>query len=360
MTNGDQTRRGPRPSRTAVSPLGSALRRRMLLAYLAVLLGLYSLSVVVAVGVDSPPSDARGEALAAVLCVIGLIVGARPPLRGWRYIAAVVCASTAPIAAMLFHDQIVAQVWSVVPLMFVAVFLASWHRPITARVASTAIAVGAAAVLVVAPAPVPAMWLVLYLVCIPGAGEVCGWVSSALIDLALRDPLTTVWNRAGIERQAQHKAARARRRRQSVAMIVLDVDDFKAVNDRDGHLAGDAILVDLTQRWCARLPASAVLGRVGGDEFVVVLSGYGPRQVGALAAELVAGHAVHVSYGLTVDPDATGHFEALFAEADEDLYRRKRRRKSTQAPTNGVADSSSLSGRAQRLTLTRGSGSQSM
>lgn len=109
---------------------------------------------------------------------------------------------------------------------------------------------------------------------------------------------------------------------------MLDVDDFKAVNDRDGHLAGDAILVELTQRWVVRLPESAVLGRVGGDEFVVVLTGYDRHRARALAAELVEGHAVHVSYGLTVDPDATGQFETLFGAADEDLYRRKRLRKS--------------------------------
>lgn len=321
-----------------MSPLGSALRRRMLLAYLVILLGLYALSVAVAFGVDSPPSDARGEGIAVTLCVVGLILAVRTPLRGWRYIAAVVCASTAPIVALLFHEQLAAQVWSVVPLMFVAIFLRSWHRPVTARSASTAIAVGAAAVLMVAPAPVPAMWLVLYLVCIPGAGEVCGWLSSALIDLALRDPLTAVWNRAGVERRANEMVARARRRRQPVAVIVLDVDDFKTVNDSHGHLAGDAILVELTQRWTAIVPESSVLGRVGGDEFVVVLTGYDQNRARALAAELADGNAVHVTYGLTLDPTGAELFETQFRAADRDLYRRKRVRKSRPRGTVGLTN----------------------
>lgn len=301
----------------------------MLVAYLAILLGLYALSVAVAVGVDSPPSDARGEGIAAALCVVGLLLAVRTPLRGWRYIAAVLCASTAPIVAVLFHEQVAAQVWSVVPLMFLAIFLRSWHRPVTARVTSAAIAVAAAAALLVAPAPVPAIWLVLYLVCIPGAGEVCGWVSSALIELALRDPLTAVWNRAGVERYANDMVARARRRRQAVAVIVLDVDDFKILNDSHGHLAGDAVLVELAQRWTETVPESAVLGRVGGDEFVVVLAGYDRSRARALAAELAEGHAVHVSYGLTFDPNGAQLFETLFRAADEDLYRRKRMRKSS-------------------------------
>ncbi|MGV0718395.1 GGDEF domain-containing protein [Mycolicibacterium sp. XJ662] len=320
MTNGDNT------FRRQAEPLGSALRRRMLLAYLAILCGLYALSVAVAVGVDSAPADARGEGLAAALCAIGVLLAVGRPLRGWRYIAAVVCVSTAPIVALLFHEQLAAQVWSVVPLMFVAIFLRSWHRPVMARATSAAIAVGAAAALSFAPAPVPAMWLVLYLVCIPGAGEVCGWVSSALIDLALRDPLTTVWNRAGVERYANGIAARSRRRRQPVAVIALDVDDFKAVNDHYGHPAGDAILVELTRRWTATLPESAVLGRVGGDEFVVILTGYDRNGAQAVATQLVDGHPVHVSYGLTVEPDGDRHFETLFRAADEDLYRRKRMR----------------------------------
>ncbi|MCV7190826.1 GGDEF domain-containing protein [Mycolicibacterium thermoresistibile] len=309
-----------------MAPLDAMLRRRMLVAYLLILLVLYALAVGVAVAVDTPPSDARGEVLAVLLCVVGVAAATPRPLRGRRYVTALGCAGAAPTVALLFHDQIAGQSWSVVPPMFMAVFLHTWHRGATARVASGAIAVAAATALLIAPAPVPIMWVVLYVVCIPGAGEVYGLASSALFAMALHDPLTTVWNRAGVELKAEQIISRARRRGRSVAVIVLDVDDFKTINDRDGHLVGDAVLVELTRRWAARVPASAALGRVGGDEFVVIAS-CDQHRAGELAAELVDGQAVHVSYGVAVGPADKCDFATLFAAADADLYRRKRSRK---------------------------------
>lgn len=328
MVDNDEVAAGS-PIGVASAGFGGALRSRMLLSYLGLLGLLYAASVATAFVSDTPDPDATGESLSVVVCAIGfglcLPSGAR--LGRLRYVGAVLCASAAPITALLFHDQLAAQVWSVVPLMFVAVYLRTWHRPAVARAAAAAIALTAVTALVIAPAQVPPLWAILYVTSIVGAAEFFGVMSSALAEAALRDPLTSVWNRAGVDAKAARVIAWAQRRGEPVAVLVLDVDDFKTVNDRDGHAAGDRVLVHLTRRWLARIPKSGVIGRVGGDEFLVVVRGYDESAARALAADLIGGQAVDVTVGVAVGDAVDGALPVLFAAADADLYRRKRRRK---------------------------------
>lgn len=82
---------------------------------------------------------------------------------------------------------------------------------------------------------------------------------------ALRDPLTDAWNRGGLA------ALAPRLLRPDTAVIVLDVDHFKAINDQHGHGVGDRVLTVLVESARAVLPASAEVGRLGGDEFVILL-----------------------------------------------------------------------------------------
>jgi hypothetical protein len=108
---------------------GESLRRRMLIVYLAILLATYILAVVSSFGLAST----TGEWVAVVLSLLGLALAAGNPLRGLRYVLALCCVCAAPVAALLSHDQSVAQVWSLIPLMFVAVYVRTWHRPAVAR-----------------------------------------------------------------------------------------------------------------------------------------------------------------------------------------------------------------------------------
>ncbi|MGE2732018.1 GGDEF domain-containing protein [Mycolicibacterium vaccae] len=299
----------------------------MLLSYHGILLVLYSSAVVQAKVFDVVRTDVRGEVLAAVLTGVGLALCLRSPLRGARYVASVVCLATAPIAAVLFHDHLVAQVWSVVPLIFVAIFLRTWHEPTTARTANAVMTLGAVAALVVAPAPVPLLYLIFYAASVIGACEVFGLANAALLEAAFRDPLTAVWNRAGIKRQVHRLVTQARRRRQQIAVLVFDVDDFKEVNDQSGHAAGDLVLSELARRWRALAPRSSVVGRIGGDEFVIVVSGYAEQEAQSLAATLAEGHLVRVTYGVAVGPADQDDFDGILAAADADLYQRKRSRR---------------------------------
>lgn len=119
----------------------------------------------------------------------------------------------------------------------------------------------------------------------------------------------------------------------SIGLVLLDVDDFKSVNDLHGHLAGDAVLVEIARTLHAGLRAGDLAARLGGDEFVVILAGAGLDDtrrraadlVGALAEsgfdELSTGLRVTLSAGVSAGPPAC--VPDLWAGADAALYRAK-------------------------------------
>lgn len=106
--------------------------------------------------------------------------------------------------------------------------------------------------------------------------------------LSLRDPLTGLANRRFLQENETHLIARAKRSRTQMAVLAVDLDDFKAVNDRYGHAAGDEVLVTSAQRMKQLLREADVIARFGGDEFVIVLA----QVDDAAAARDVAGRVV--------------------------------------------------------------------
>jgi diguanylate cyclase (GGDEF)-like protein/PAS domain S-box-containing protein len=152
--------------------------------------------------------------------------------------------------------------------------------------------------------------------------------------LAYHDPLTGLPNRILIEQQLDLALARARRRRGAVVLMFVDLDDFKEVNDRLGHAAGDRLLAAVATRLDAVLRDSDLLARQGGDEFIVLLSDIDedPHQ----AAELVAGKLLDTlrepfvvagaelrtgaSIGISVYPEDAADTETLLRHADVAMY----------------------------------------
>lgn len=154
--------------------------------------------------------------------------------------------------------------------------------------------------------------------------------------LALTDPLTGVLNRRAFLERAEQGLAFAQRERLPLSLIMLDVDHFKAVNDRHGHLIGDMVLVDLVQLLSQRLRAQDIIGRYGGEEFCVLLPGTDDTGVHAVAeslrqviesAALAEGTTVTISLGTSVYEPRAGDtaiaFSALLESADNALYRAK-------------------------------------
>ncbi|HEV2858727.1 MAG TPA: GGDEF domain-containing protein [Solirubrobacterales bacterium] len=161
-------------------------------------------------------------------------------------------------------------------------------------------------------------------------------------DIAHRDPLTGVANRRQFDAVLQREiAARTRpsggRRKTDdtpLALLILDLDDFKTINDNYGHPVGDAILCQVAKRAQSILRSGDTLARIGGDEFAIVAPGVRGEAVRNLAESVC--HAVGTNYsdadtpspsasiGWAVFPEDGHDFETLISAADERMLSRKR------------------------------------
>jgi diguanylate cyclase (GGDEF)-like protein/PAS domain S-box-containing protein len=154
--------------------------------------------------------------------------------------------------------------------------------------------------------------------------------------LSETDILTGALNRRGFLRMANREFERLRRRRANATIVMCDIDYFKAVNDRYGHAAGDLVLAKLAECCRAHLRQSDLLGRLGGEEFAILLAdgdtNAAPATVARLSAAIAAASiwsikgsvSVTASFGIaTINPAATELTEAL-ARADEALYDAKK------------------------------------
>ncbi|GHE21133.1 sensor domain-containing diguanylate cyclase [Halomonas urumqiensis] len=155
--------------------------------------------------------------------------------------------------------------------------------------------------------------------------------NARLQELVSLDDLTGIANRRELISQAGPAMQRARRQRAPLSLLILDIDGFKEVNDTQGHLAGDAILRDVAKTLAETLRESDLLGRFGGDEFVVMLPDTPAEDAKRLAERLQA--AVAQRCGCTISlgiADFSPHddFTSLVEKADRGLLRAKRSRQS--------------------------------
>ncbi len=154
---------------------------------------------------------------------------------------------------------------------------------------------------------------------------------------AFHDPVTNLANRALFGERVRHAVARSRREDYGLAIIFVDLDDFKTINDSLGHAAGDQVLNEVAQRLTASIRASDTAARFGGDEFAVLLEGTdGPqtaadtaeRIIEALMTPLTVEHkqlAVRASLGISVVKDgAKADADELIRNADAAMYIAKR------------------------------------
>lgn len=153
---------------------------------------------------------------------------------------------------------------------------------------------------------------------------VTGTLVARLRQEATTDPLTGVANRATFARDLVQAQATVARTGEPLSLLLIDLDDFKTINDRYGHAAGDAVLQQVAETWWELLRARDTLARLGGDEFVVVLPGTGldaACQIGDRLQQAVA-QAVGCSIGVAQwrgDQSA----DELLATADASQYEAK-------------------------------------
>ena len=162
-------------------------------------------------------------------------------------------------------------------------------------------------------------------------------VTQELAHRALHDDLTGLPNRAAFWDRLAHQLELTRRRRTALAVLFIDLDDFKRVNDTLGHAAGDTLLVEVARRISGELRAGDTAARVGGDEFLVLLEDVATpdgalavahRIVGAIRAPLELGshtYEVTCSVGVASSRDCPATADAAVAAADAAMYDAKRR-----------------------------------
>jgi diguanylate cyclase (GGDEF)-like protein len=165
-------------------------------------------------------------------------------------------------------------------------------------------------------------WVVL-LVSVAAITEAHGRFTLRLRTAAATDPLTGVANRRAWEAEAERNLAHAARTGEPVSFAILDLDDFKEVNDSSGHGAGDTLLRELTTGWSGHLRGADLLGRYGGDEFVLCLPATDQQGTRELLDRLADTHPFAWSAGTAVagPGDTLG---SVLARADADLYSAKR------------------------------------
>jgi diguanylate cyclase (GGDEF)-like protein len=151
---------------------------------------------------------------------------------------------------------------------------------------------------------------------------------------ASRDPLTGLPNRRHLTTELEREHALARRGRPAFSVLLLDVDHFKAVNDDRGHQAGDLVLAEIADRLRGRARTSDVVGRWGGEEFLIVAPDTSATGAVSLAEDLRAavseaaieidGKAVTVTASVGVAAWERETVEELVARADQALYEAKK------------------------------------
>jgi diguanylate cyclase (GGDEF)-like protein/PAS domain S-box-containing protein len=154
--------------------------------------------------------------------------------------------------------------------------------------------------------------------------------------LAEHDALTRARNRRRFERDLSDQVARARRYGEQAALLIVDVDDFKQINDTHGHRVGDRALQAIAAALMNRLRETDVVARIGGDEFAVLLPYADEYQAQVVASSLVDAIAdcrlgtagsgqlgLSASIGLVLIDRDTESEEAVFVQADRAMYRNK-------------------------------------
>ncbi|NEX19271.1 diguanylate cyclase [Thiorhodococcus mannitoliphagus] len=179
--------------------------------------------------------------------------------------------------------------------------------------------------------------------------------------MARMDAVTGVANRLSLEEQLAREHERARRHARTLALLYIDLDGFKAINDTLGHLVGDQVLKEIATTLATECRSEDVVGRLGGDEFAVVLLEPLDMATAALVAERIRDriaalrwdrHAVTASIGLALYPDHASEVPELIRLADTAMYASKDAGKNRVTLASDVAASAPVAG--ERETIASG------
>ena len=184
--------------------------------------------------------------------------------------------------------------------------------------------------------------------CVAAVLVVAGDLAEQLREQLDRDPLTNVLNRRGLDSAARRAIANAHRHKRPLTMVICDIDDFKALNDGHGHIAGDAALRGFAQLLTEGVRRGDVVGRLGGDEFGILLVDTSVeaavevmerirRSVAEADLRITVPHSLRASFGLSELLPGDGHMDDLVHRADTALYQAKNAGRDRVIPWRGAA-----------------------
>jgi diguanylate cyclase (GGDEF)-like protein len=161
---------------------------------------------------------------------------------------------------------------------------------------------------------------------------------------SLHDPLTGLYNRRGFDDHLGASISRSVRYGWSFGLVLLDLDGFKAINDRIGHQGGDAVLRQVGEDLRHGLRAGDIAARVGGDEFALLLHIDGPNSIDAILDRLHGHHDgdaddIKWTAGLAMCPDEASTVDDLYRVADQRLYEEKHASKATKRSAESTSRS---------------------
>jgi diguanylate cyclase (GGDEF)-like protein len=154
------------------------------------------------------------------------------------------------------------------------------------------------------------------------ATEVVWMLRRRIFRLTRTDSLTGVLNRRAIESEGRRMVGLAARRGRALSVALIDLDDLRTVNNTRGHLAGDHVLLEATRQWQEELVGGEVVGRIGGDEFVMLLPGASAAAAEERVADLCRRATARWTAGIA--ELRTGEtLEQVLERADQQMYDRK-------------------------------------
>jgi diguanylate cyclase (GGDEF)-like protein len=300
--------------------------RRTPVALLAVL---YACSGALCVAAAVWPLHPRSPVpLVVAIGIIGLGGGAVLGVLGartrWAAIHAAVALAGVLVGLLAWRSATAVGIVGLGPILIAIGLYAAYFFPLAAaRLHVLAlVAFATAGAIAAEPGHFTVPWVALVLATV-ALTEVQGRLARNLRTAATTDPLTGVANRRAWEGEAARNLARAHRTGEPLSFAILDLDSFKVVNDREGHGAGDALLCELTAGWSRRLRGADLLGRYGGDEFVLCLPGTDEAGTWQVLRQLEETHDFPWSAGVaTAAADDT--LGTVLARADGNLYLQKR------------------------------------
>jgi diguanylate cyclase (GGDEF)-like protein len=281
---------------------------------------------------DSPVGLFRAV---GIVCLVGAVIvwwlGDRIP--NWLLHATIACGTLVISLLIARAATAVGMIVTASDYMWMGVYAAFFFSRAAARahLALIAAAFGAALLINTHWVPVDAWFLMTASIVV--ASETIARQHSRLRHEANTDELTGLLNRKGLIAAAERAFSLADRTGIPLTIALIDLDHFKQVNDRDGHAAGDRLLVQLAKTWNDEIQAGDIFARLGGDEFLAVLVGYSEEEASTLFERLRFTSPAAWSIGL-IERREGENLSACLARADNALYDAKRSR---QLPNDGFA-----------------------